>query len=402
MLSIVLNNVSKVYRKIEAAAFEGEANKSVGGNYSRVAAVDNISLTIDEGQRIGIIGKNGAGKSTLLHLIAGLSTPTSGDVKVTGKVTSIMTLGVGLRDDLSGRENIYIDGEIQGKSRAEIDCIIDQIIDFSELGEFIDYPVKTYSTGMKARLGFSMISCLDPEILIIDEALSVGDAAFSVKATARIREICAKGKIVIVVSHGMGSIRDICDRCIWIDDGRIIMDGEPEKVTNAYIDLVHSKNEASSIHEFSSIISDPLFTTGYEVSEVSLLVDDVRVSNAQVESGRKLAIKISAKQTAPREKSSLQVKIIRLDDQVMFDHFFKITDYSDSFGNIGLEIIFEPLILGSSLYRVDVLLIDHGVLDQSARARRSVLLDVFVSQPPRGGKPMLLYPLSIETSLESV
>lgn len=400
MLSVALKNVSKIYQKKETSFSQAKPISSDGGNYRRNAAVDNISLTISEGQRIGIIGKNGAGKSTLLHIIAGLSAPTSGEVVVTGKVTSIMTLGIGLRDDLSGRENIYIDGEIHGKSRAEVDLIIDQIIEFSELGEFIDYPVKTYSTGMKARLAFSMISCLDPEILIIDEALSVGDAAFSVKATTRIREICAKGKIVIVVSHGMGSIRDICDRCIWIDNGRIVMDGEPEAVTNAYLESVRSKNEASSIADFSRLIGQPQSTPGSEISELIFITDEQNASDLQVEAGKNLVIRIAAQRRMDRGKTRLNVKIVRLDEQIMFDQNFEVEEFSDAFGNVGLEIAFEPLILGSSIYRVDVTMIEGDPAGQDVCARRSALLDVFVSQPPSGGKPMLLYPLSLEFSPE--
>jgi len=400
VLSVALKNVSKIYQKKETSFSQAKPISSDGGNYRRNAAVDNISLTISEGQRIGIIGKNGAGKSTLLHIIAGLSAPTSGEVVVTGKVTSIMTLGIGLRDDLSGRENIYIDGEIHGKSRAEVDLIIDQIIEFSELGEFIDYPVKTYSTGMKARLAFSMISCLDPEILIIDEALSVGDAAFSVKATTRIREICAKGKIVIVVSHGMGSIRDICDRCIWIDNGRIVMDGEPEAVTNAYLESVRSKNEASSIADFSRLIGQPQSTPGSEISELIFITDEQNASDLQVEAGKNLVIRIAAQRRMDRGKTRLNVKIVRLDEQIMFDQNFEVEEFSDAFGNVGLEIAFEPLILGSSIYRVDVTMIEGDPAGQDVCARRSALLDVFVSQPPSGGKPMLLYPLSLEFSPE--
>lgn len=396
MLSVVLKNVSKIYKQNEGLSSEPKPINSDGGRYRRIAAVDNISLTISEGQRIGIIGKNGAGKSTLLHIIAGLSAPTSGEVQVSGKVTSIMTLGVGLRDDLSGRENIYIDGEIQGKSRAEVDLIIDQVIEFSELGEFIDYPVKTYSTGMKARLGFSMISCLDPEILIIDEALSVGDATFSVKATARIREICAKGKIVIVVSHSMGSIRDICDRCLWIDNGCIVMDGEPVAVTNAYIESVRSRNEASSIADFTRFIDQPQSTPGAEISELIFITDERNASDLQVEAGKNLVIKIAAKRTMDRGKTRLNVKIIRLDEQIMFDQNFEVEDFSDGFGNVGLEIVFEPLILGSSIYRVDATMIEGDFAEQDVCASRSALLDVFVGQPPRGGKPMLLFPLSLE------
>lgn len=398
MHRIVLKDVSKFFGKGIAREV---SELKVKENYCRVAALDSVSLQIDEGQRVGIIGKNGAGKSTLLHIIAGLTAQSSGSVDVVGKVTSIMTLGVGLREELSGRENIYIDGEIQGKSRSEVDLVIDQIIDFSELGEFIDYPVKTYSTGMKARLGFSMISCLDPEILIIDEALSVGDAAFSAKASAKIREICAKGKIVIIVSHGMGAIRDICDRCLWIDNGRILMDGTPDVVTAAYIDSVRGEDEISELREFSSKIDASLSRPGYEISEISLADETGASSGFQVFAGKKLLVNIIATQIRSTSSSALKVKIVRLDDQIMFDQVFFVSEYLISEMKAGLQIEFESLMLGASVYRIDVNLFESVDGMEDVCATKSKLFEVVFNSPPRGGKPMLVYPLHIESILES-
>ena len=191
-----------------------------------------LSFQFAEGERIGVIGRNGAGKTTLLQLIAGIGVPTGGVLEINGHVTAIFTLGLGLREDLSGRENIFIDGELQGRSHAETAAVMAATIAFAELGEFIDRPVRTYSTGMKARLAFSMLVHIEPEILIIDEALSVGDAQFARKATAKMRELTQRGKILIVVSHSMGAIRDMCNRCLWIDGGVIRMDGTPEALSD--------------------------------------------------------------------------------------------------------------------------------------------------------------------------
>lgn len=209
-----------------------------------IKAVQDVSLRVNQGERLGIIGANGAGKTTLLRLIAGLMAPTSGDLQVEGHVNCVMTLGAGLHEDLPGRENIYIDGEIQGRGRREISEKIQEIIDFADLGEFIDYPVRTYSSGMKARLAFAMITHIEPEILIIDEALSVGDVNFNAKASARMKEMCDRGKIVIIVSHNMGAIEEMCNRCVWMDQGRIVMDGDPAEVTRAYLETVIEKEEA--------------------------------------------------------------------------------------------------------------------------------------------------------------
>ena len=183
-------------------------------------AIDNVSLKIEKGERVGIIGTNGAGKTTMLSIIAGLLEKTSGEIDVEGHVDCIMSLGTSIREDATGRMNIYIDGEVNGKSKEEIDEIIDEIINFSELGTAIDQPVRTYSTGMKSRLAFSMIIYLKPEILIIDEALSAGDTQFGIKASKMMKKICSQGKILILVSHSMNAIKDMCDRCIWMDHGK--------------------------------------------------------------------------------------------------------------------------------------------------------------------------------------
>src|SRR6185503_15052818 len=154
-----------------------------------------------------------------------------------------MTLGTVLREEATGRENIYIDAEVQGKTRTEVAPLVDRIIDFSELGTFIDLPVRTFSSGMKARLAFSMLAFIEPEILIIDEVLSVGDAGFSRKAGARMQELARAGRIVLVVSHGMRSIVDMCSRCLWLDGGRIVMDGDPRAVTAAYEQSVRAADD---------------------------------------------------------------------------------------------------------------------------------------------------------------
>ncbi|MCE5279254.1 MAG: ABC transporter ATP-binding protein [Planctomycetaceae bacterium] len=236
-----------------------------------VVAVDNVSLRIDEGQRVGIIGRNGAGKTTLLQMLAGLSQPTSGTIEVDGHVNCIMSLGVGLREDLSGRENIYISGEVNGKSRKEVDAVIDEAVAFAEVGDFIERPVRTYSSGMKARLTFAMITFISPEILIIDEALSVGDAIFSRKASARMKDICDRGRILIVVSHSMETIKNMCQRCIWMNDGRAVMDGNPADVTAAYVEHVRKLDEQAMQKQFRSRLGATGAADGCQVGDITLL-----------------------------------------------------------------------------------------------------------------------------------
>lgn len=353
-------------------------------------AVDAVSLTIRSGERLGIVGRNGAGKSTLLHLIAGLSASSSGTLEVDGKVTSIMTLGVGLRDDLSGRENIYVDGEIQGRTRQEVDLLIDQIVTFADLAEFIEYPVRTYSTGMKARLAFAMISHIEPEILIIDEALSVGDANFSAKATARIKQICASGKIVIVVSHSMQSVRDICNRCLWMEDGRVTMDGPPDAVTRAYIDAVRSVDEAQLMERFRRLVGVRSLRAGWQIHKVEIFQPASPDPRFVLQACEPVRFEIHAVTPQAEPQAHVRVRMTRLDGMLVFDESFDVANFRMADRSIALGVEMLPLVLGAAIYRLDVSLESATAVG----AEHSGIFEVFVFDPPTGGKPMLLYPMT--------
>jgi lipopolysaccharide transport system ATP-binding protein len=396
-LYVALECVSKVYPHGNSATGDLMNAMSAPAAHAELTkgkvAVSQVSLTLNEGERLGIIGRNGAGKSTLLHMIAGISEPTTGSIRVNGKVTSIMTLGIGLRDDLTGRENIYIDGEIQGKSRKEVDEVIGQVIEFSELGEFIDYPVRTYSTGMKSRLAFSMITHIEPEILIIDEALSVGDAAFAKKATARILEICAKGKIVILVSHGMQSVREICNRCIYLKDGQVVMDGSPEAVTEAYIDEVKGEDEVALKNRFASHAGNHSLVSGYKLETTDLIAGDLQRHSIRIEAEQTLIVRIRGTRPLANRAAIFQVRIVRLDDLLLFEHAFLISSYSYEADIFGAEIEFAPLPLAPAVYRIDVELRDSQASDATACATTSSIFEVYSLSPLSGGKPMLYYPV---------
>jgi lipopolysaccharide transport system ATP-binding protein len=387
---ITLHEVRKVFTVAGMSGRELFSTAAQTAAFGDKIAVDGVSLTIQPGERLGIVGRNGAGKSTLLHIIAGLSSPTSGSIEIDGKVTSVMTLGVGLRDDLSGRENIYVDGEIQGKARHEIEKALDEIIAFADLGEFIDFPVRTYSTGMKARLAFSMISHIDPEILIIDEALSVGDATFSAKATARIMEICARGKIVIIVSHGMQSVRDICNRCLWMENGHVIMDGSPEAVTKAYINSVRADDEAELMEKFRKCIGVRSMQAGWAVKQVVIFNGESGEQRFLLEAGQPTRLEVRADIPVGESDSGVRVRITRLDDLLVFDEFFPAEPIRLREQSIGLEIEMTPLVLGAAIYRLDVSL-EAGA---TVCAESSSIFEVFAVNPPTGGKPMLLYPVT--------
>ena len=197
-------------------------------------AVDDVSFRIARGEAVGLVGRNGAGKSTLLKLVTGIVRPTSGSIAVRGQVAPLLALGNGLDPTLTGRENIYLNGAILGYEKAYLKAHEADIVAFSELGDFIDAPVRTYSSGMTMRLAFSIATAASPEILILDEVLAVGDAAFQAKCRARIHEIIADGATVFFVSHSLSDVVQLCTRAIWLEKGRVVMDGPAGETADAY------------------------------------------------------------------------------------------------------------------------------------------------------------------------
>lgn len=201
---------------------------------SKYCVLKEISFEVNSGETVGIIGRNGAGKSTLLGLMAGVLSPSSGTVEVKGKVAPLLELGGGFHPDLTGIDNIILNGVLLGLSRKEVAHKISAIIKFADLGGYITQPIRTYSSGMLARLGFSVAAHLEPEIILLDEVLAVGDADFQKKCMNKIQEFRQSGVTIVYISHSMDSVREICDRAIWIEDHRVKMTGDAVTVTKAY------------------------------------------------------------------------------------------------------------------------------------------------------------------------
>ncbi len=195
----------------------------------------NVNLKINEGECVALIGTNGSGKSTLLKLMTKIIYPNEGKIQTNGKLTSLLELGAGFHPDFSGRENIYFNASIFGLTKKEIDSRLNDIIEFSELGDFIDNPVRTYSSGMFMRLAFSVAINVDADILLIDEILSVGDEHFQNKCFEKMKELKRQGKTMVFVTHSMQSVKNLCDRAVWLKDGQIIEDGNTEEVVDKYI-----------------------------------------------------------------------------------------------------------------------------------------------------------------------
>lgn len=215
-------------------------------SYEERWVLNGISLEVEKGEAIGLVGKNGCGKSTLLKLMSRILFPESGTVKLNGRVSSLIELGAGFHPDMTGRENIYTNASIFGLTRKEIDERLQEIIDFSELEEFIDNPVRTYSSGMYMRLAFSVAIHVGADILLIDEILAVGDAAFQAKCFERLMEIKAEGTTIVIVSHSMAQLERICDRTVWIEGGKIRMEGAPNEVNPKYLEYMGQRRQLSA------------------------------------------------------------------------------------------------------------------------------------------------------------
>jgi ABC-type polysaccharide/polyol phosphate transport system ATPase subunit len=251
MHAIELENLSRIYQKyssqhrfktFKSALLKGDLFRSLRPD-ELVHALDDISFQIETGTTFGVIGENGSGKSTLLKVVAGIAKPTSGRVEVHGKVSALIELGAGFHPEITGRENIFINGIMLGLSKKQIHERYDDIVRFAELEEFIDAPVKTYSSGMYMRLGFSIAINVNPDVLLVDEVLAVGDASFVPKCLDRIDDFRRRKKTILFVSHDLSTVEKICDHVAWLKHGRVQTIGEPRRVIDAYLQDVTEKAE---------------------------------------------------------------------------------------------------------------------------------------------------------------
>jgi len=230
-------------RTLAASIHPGSRRKQ-----TRFWALRNVSFTVHAGESLGVIGANGSGKSTRLLSIAGIIPPDEGSIQTFGR-SNLLTLGAGFEPELSGRQNIYLNAAYLGFSRRAIEEYVEPIIEFSELGDFIDVPIKNYSTGMRARLGFAIAAQIRPRVLLLDEILSVGDAAFQQKSRGKLDELMQRARAIVLVSHSLPLVRDICTNVLWLDHGGVRGYGDPERVTQMYIEAVAAEQAAAAASE---------------------------------------------------------------------------------------------------------------------------------------------------------
>lgn len=248
---IQIKNVSKVYKMYDKPIERLKETFHIGNKIygKEFYALDDVSFDISKGETIGIVGRNGSGKSTILKILTGVLNATQGEVIVDGKISALLELGAGFNTEYTGRENIYLNATIMGISREEIEKKIPDILEFADIGDHIEQPVKTYSSGMFVRLAFAVAINVEPEILIVDEALAVGDTRFQLKCMDKFMEFMKAGKTVIFVSHDINQIKRFCSRTIWLNSGKLVMDGPTDDVTDRYMDFLRSEK---SFQEFLS------------------------------------------------------------------------------------------------------------------------------------------------------
>jgi lipopolysaccharide transport system ATP-binding protein len=321
--AIVLTDVTKSFRrttlKREYTTLKTEVVRILKGQRkvvepaTTIDALKGVSFTVPQGATVGIVGRNGSGKSTLLKLITGIYTPTSGTVEVKGRISALLELGAGFHPDFTGRENILINGIILGMSRAEVKARTEAIIAFAELGDFIDEPVRTYSSGMFMRLAFAVATHVDPELLIVDEILSVGDEHFQRKSSAKMEEFRKAGKTILLVTHGLGTVEQWCDYAVWIDGGKTRLFGDPRMVVNEYRRAVQLAEEQAETTGVSA-----LSTPGAALPELASAVATVKLEGLSVryEQG---CLRLEVKSVAARTgEGKLRVDVASAAGQILF------------------------------------------------------------------------------------
>ena len=330
-----------------------DPNSKIGaktyGKNETFMALDGVDLTVYKGERIGIIGHNGAGKSTLLKLLSRVTGPTEGEIKLDGRISSMLEVGTGFNGELTGRENVYLNGAILGMTKKEVDSKIEQIIDFSEVRQFIDTPVKRYSSGMYVKLAFSVAAHLDSEILIMDEVLAVGDMAFQNKCLNKMNQVSQEeGRTILYVSHNMNTIRQLCNRCIVMDHGKIKYDGDVDKGISLYM----STNE-----------DNPLLSV--DVSKVERpknIINDIRLNKVEIlnsesgifERGDSIKIKLTWDSLADIDNINIRLVFRNSDNVVIASSFSDIIEHTQSKTQYSTAVTIDTILLAKGKYSIGI------------------------------------------------
>ncbi len=314
---IALQGVGKTYKRFAKPSdrfWQAVWPSALGQSDSKAnefVALAPMSLTVQRGEALGLIGRNGAGKSTLLQMVCGTLNPSSGSVEVNGKIGALLELGAGFNPEFTGRENVYLAAAVMGLSGAQTDALYESIVEFSGIRAFIDQPVKTYSSGMYVRLAFAIATSANPDILVIDEALSVGDGAFAKKSFERIMELKAQGTTVLFCSHSMYQVESFCDRAVWLDHGQVQMEGPASSVVAAYTDSLRAEVGEGALPASKSIASPPEEGVAKDIGHLdsnALLTAATHATSEPTGLTRILGIEVSADGVSGRELQAVSLQ----------------------------------------------------------------------------------------------
>ena len=345
---------ARIHGKEDPNSMIGTDQRLIGQTFM---ALNGIDLTVYKGEALGIIGGNGAGKSTMLKLLCRVTAPTEGEIDIYGRIASMLEVGTGFNGEMTGRENIYMNGAILGMTKAEIDAKMEDIIEFSEVRDFIDTPVKRYSSGMFVKLAFSVAAHLDSEIMIMDEVLAVGDMAFQKKCLDKMREAAKKdGRTVLYVSHNMNTIRRLCDRCIVLDKGRIVFDGDVEDAIALYLRNIHNEwsNTQTKFDLRQAITRSPYTDGNAQITYLELLDKET----ALYASGEEMKLRLRVTTKSAFSNLHLRIEIRYNDDTPVGTMPISDLGVCKENSEQNYLVSFTPTVLANGKYRADMVLFD--------------------------------------------
>jgi ABC-type polysaccharide/polyol phosphate transport system ATPase subunit len=380
MNAIELTNVTKVYRRyarkkqfatLKSALLKGSLIQDLQPD-EKFPALQDVSFSVPAGKTYGIIGRNGSGKSTALKLVAGITKPTSGTVKVAGRISALIELGAGFHPEISGRENVFINGIMLGLSKREVARRFDEIVEFAEVKDFIDAPVKTYSSGMYMRLGFAVAIHVDPDVLLVDEVLAVGDEGFTHRCLDKFSEFKRRGKTILLVTHSLGLVERFCDDALWLDGGKVRGEGDPRRVIGAYLtDVERSEEkqlaavEARTEEEAPASIEEPADmqhavegrwgSREIEITEVTLKGASGEVSHI-FQSGERMVVQLRVRAHAPTNDFVFGIGLYNAEGATCYGTNTEIEEFQpeEIRGDGEVTFTIDSLDLVEGTYKLDV------------------------------------------------